>query len=69
MKRFSFTSFSFKGMGLVAQLGLKTMFNIHDCEAITTSILSLDIKYPEMDAQKLAAIEAAKKKLEAEGTS
>ena len=35
-------------------------------DIITTSIYSLDIKYPVIDGQKSVAIEAAKRKLEAE---
>ena len=35
-------------------------------DIITTSIYSLDIKYPVIDEQKRVAIEAAKRKLEAE---
>lgn len=35
-------------------------------DIITASILSLDIKYPEVNEQKLQAIEAAKRKLESE---
>ncbi len=35
-------------------------------DIITANILSLDIKYPDVDEQKLREIEAAKRKLESE---
>ena len=34
---------------------------------VATTIESLDLKYPEVSAEKLKQIEAARKKLEAEG--